>query len=160
PNLRSPMVQQWSFGVEHEVIQNLVLKLTYVGTKGDHLQESQPINLITGVVPATSLADETARLSTFQALNAGQSGGLTSFSNRIDPRFNGITLLTSSASSNYHALEFQADKAYAHGLFARVAYTFAKSIDNGSDALAVLINDNNLAQDPRNLRGERGVSQF
>jgi hypothetical protein len=160
PNLRSPMVQQWSFGVERELVQNLVLKLTYVGTKGDHLQETQPINLITGVTPATSVADETARLSSFSAINAAQNGGLTSFSNRIDPRFNGINLLTSSASSNYHALEFLAEKSYSRGLFARVAYTFAKSIDNGSDALAVLINDNSLAQNPRNLAGERGVSQF
>src|SRR5207249_4479660 len=39
-------------------------------------------------------------------------------------------------------------------------YTFAKSIDNGSDPLGVLINDSSLAQNPRNLRAERAVSQF
>jgi hypothetical protein len=156
------MVQQWSFGLEREVVQNLVLNLTYVGTKGDHLQETQPVNLIADprLTPATSLADEAARLPIFTAINAAQNGGLTSPSNRIDPRFNGINLLNSSASSNYHALEFLALKSYARGFFVQAGYTFAKSIDNGSDALGVLINDSNLAQNPRNMRADRGASQF
>jgi len=159
-NLRNPMVQQWSLGLQREMFKNLVLKATYVGTKGDHLQRSQPRNLILGPPPATSLADETARLSSFLAANAAQNGNATTPSNRIDPRFNNVSLLESSASSNYHAFEFLALKSFAHGFYTQVGYTFGKSIDNGSDPLGVLINDAALAQNPRNLRDERAVSQF
>ena len=161
-NLRNPMVQQWSLGIQREVMQNLVLKATYVGTKGDHLQESRDINLITDprLVPATSLADETNRLADFKAIDAAQNGGLTSQSNRVDPRFNRIVFLESSASSVYHAFEFLALKSYARGLFFQAGYTFSKSIDDGSDALGVLINDSSIPQNPRNLRGERAASQF
>src|SRR5204863_4531553 len=142
-NLRNPMVHQWSFGVEREVVRDLVLKATYVGTKGDHLQASHPINLIVDprLVPAASLADETARLADFRAIDAAQNGGLTTRSNRIDPRFNNIGFLESSSSSNYHAFEFLAVKSFSKGFFLQAGYTFAKSIDNGSDPLGVLIND-------------------
>ena len=78
----------------------------------------------------------------------------------IDPRFNRVVFLESSASSIYHSLEVFAVKSYGRGLYMHAGYTFAKSIDNGSDALAVLINDSSLAQNPRNLRAERAPSQF
>jgi hypothetical protein len=161
-NLRNPMVQQWSLGVQREVWKDLVLKATYVGTKGDHLQRSQPRNLINDprASPATSLADETARLAGFQAANAAQNGSATTPSNRIDPRFNNVSLLESSASSIYHAFEFLALKNFGQGFYMQTGYTFGKSIDNGSDALGVLINDSPLAQNPRDQRAERSVSQF
>jgi hypothetical protein len=162
PNLRPPMVQQWSFGLQRELARDLVVKATYVGSKGDHLQESRPVNLIVDprLVPAASVADETARLASFQAVNSGQNGGLNSRSNRLDPRFNNVTVLESSAASNYHAIELLALKSFARSYFLQAGYTYGKSIDNGSDALGVLINDNPLAQDPRNMRAERAPSQF
>ncbi len=45
------------------------MKVTYVGARSDHLQVSQPINLVNPAnIPAapTSLADQTARLAEFQ----------------------------------------------------------------------------------------------
>src|SRR6185295_7683127 len=87
-------------------------------------------------------------------------GSVTAGSNRIDPRFNSVQILDNSAASNYHAFEFLAVKTITKGLFMQVGYTFAKSIDNGSDALGVLINDSSLAQNPRDYRSERGASQF
>jgi hypothetical protein len=51
-------------------------------------------------------------------------------------------------------------KSFARGYFLQGGYTFAKSIDNGSDPLGVLVNDSSLAQNPRNIRAERAVSQF
>lgn len=161
-NLRPPMVQQWSFGLEREVVRDLVLKLTYVGTKGDHLQRSHQINTINDsrAIPATSLADETAKLSGYTAAQAALSGNATRGAARLDPRFNVVTLVDSSASSLYHALQFTMVKALSHGLYSQVSYTFGKSLDNGSDALGVLVNDSPTAQNPNNVRADRGLSQF
>jgi hypothetical protein len=45
-------------------------------------------------------------------------------------------------------------------LFLHANYTWGKTIDDGSDALGVLINDNSNQQDPRNNRDNRAASQF
>jgi hypothetical protein len=161
-SLRNPMVQQWSFGIQREIIHDLVLKFSYVGTKGDHLQASRQLNLINDprARPAVSVADETARLADFNAVNSAQTGSATTGSDRLDPRFNSVQILESSMASIYHAFEFLAVKSLSKTLFMQVGYTFGKSIDNGSDPLGVLINDSSLAQNPRDFRSERAVSQY
>jgi hypothetical protein len=162
PNLRNPQVQQWSLGVEREIARDLVLKLSYVGTKGTYLQRMHPINLIQDprVVPAASVADETARIADYQAAYLAGTGSANTPSNRYDPRFNDVNLLESSANSIYHSLQFLAEKSFHHGYSLQVAYTYSKSIDDVSDALGVLINDSSGQQNPRDNRDNRAVSQF
>jgi len=161
-NLRNPQVQQWSFGLQREILRDVVLKASYVGSKSTYLQRTHPINLINDsrIVAASSLADETAKLAQYQAAVAAASGTATRPSNRIDPRFNEINLVESSANSNYHAFEFMAQKSFRQGYAMQVAYTAAKSIDDTSDALGVLINDSHVQQNPNDNRDNRAVSQF
>jgi hypothetical protein len=159
-NLKNPQVQQWNFGVEHEIF-GFVLKATYVGTKGTYLTRTRPINLIANPVPAaTSLADEQARLPQFQTAFSGLSGGAKSYSDRYDPRYNVVNYLESSANSNYHALQVQVQKRATRGLYLSASYTWAKSIDDNSDALGVLVNDTSAQQNPLNNRDNRAPSQF
>ncbi len=159
-NLRNPQVQQWSFGIERQFV-GLVWKATYVGTKGTYLTRTRPINLIANpVAPATSLADETARLSQFTAAFAGLSGGGTKYSDRFDRRYNTVNYVESSANSNYNALQIEVQKRLGQGLFLNLSYSYAKSIDDNSDALGVLVNDTSAQQDPLNNRNNRGPSQF
>lgn len=157
--LRNPQVHQFNLGVQHD-LNGYVLKLGYVGTKGNFLQRSRDINLVAAPArAATSLADETARLSEFQTQFARLNGGLTTVSNRIDPRYNGIIFVDSSANSNYHSMQFEVQKRFSD-LLMNANYTFAKSIDDGSDVLGVLINDSATQQDPRDNRNNRSASQF
>jgi hypothetical protein len=161
--LKNPKATQWNLSVGYQLLQDLVLKASYVGTKGDFLQISLPINLLPPSAvppPATSEADELARISAFQAVFVGQSGTATTFSNRIDGRFNDVTSVESAGSSIYHAFEFEVIKRFRQGYSFQAAYTFGHSIDNASDVLNVLVNDSPNFQDPRNLRENRGNSQF
>jgi outer membrane receptor protein involved in Fe transport len=159
-NPRNPQVQQWNLGVERD-IAGFIFKATYVGTKGTFLTRTRPINLIGNpVAPAVSLADETARLAQFQAAIAGLSGSPTAYSNRYDPRYNTVGYLESSANSNYNALQIEIQKRMTKGLFLSFAYTYAKSIDDNSDALGVLVNDTSAQQNPLDNRNNRGPSQF
>jgi hypothetical protein len=43
-NLRTPYIQQWNFGIQHEVARNLLLEFRYVGTKGTKLLQSAAFN--------------------------------------------------------------------------------------------------------------------
>ncbi|MBZ5577546.1 MAG: carboxypeptidase regulatory-like domain-containing protein [Acidobacteriia bacterium] len=159
--LRNPRTQQWSFGIERDLGLGIVLKASYVGSKSDFLQRTRPINMIANPpAPATSLADETARLSAFKSAVAAGSGSALAPSDRFDPRFNDVNLLDSSANSNYHSFQFLGQRSFAHGYFLQVAYTFSKSIDDVSDAQGVLINDSSNQQNPLNNRDNRAVSEF
>jgi hypothetical protein len=160
-NLANPQVQQWSFGVEREVAPSLVLKATYVGTKGTHLSRTRPINLIAAPpAPATSFADEQARLSQFQTAVAGLSGGPALFSNRVDPRYNAVNYVESSANSIYHSLQVQGEKRFTRNYWVHVSYSFSHSIDDASDVLGVLVNDSSAQQNPNDNRNNRAASQF
>jgi len=159
-SLANPQVHQFNVGIQREILNGLVVKANYVGTKGNYLPRSRDINLVANpAAPATSVADETARLAAFQSQFTGQSGGATTVSNRIDPRYNGIVWVDSSANSNYHSAQFEVSKRMSN-LTLSASYTFAKSIDDGSDVLGVLINDSSNQQNPRNNRDNRAVSQF
>ena len=163
-NLHNPQVQQWSLGVERELPGNVVLKASYVGTKGTYLQRAHPINLISDAAapaPTTSYADEQARLSQFTSAVSGLSGNTSiSFSDRFDPRYNAVNLVESSANSSYHSLQLEAEKRFARNYWVHVAYAWAHSIDDVSDPLNVLINDSFAQQNPRDNRNNRGSSQF
>lgn len=163
-NLENPRASEWNFGVEYEFWQQFVFKTTYTGTKGDFLQVSRQINFVApGVAPpaATSEADEFARRKAFNATFVGETApSAKGSSNRIDPRLNGVTIVDSSGSSIYHALEVELLKRTSHGYGFGAAYTYGHSIDNVSDALGVLVNDSPNFQDPRNLSNNRGNSQF
>ena len=163
-NLANPQVQQWSLGVERELPGNLVVKLSYVGTKGTYLSRSRPINLISAAAtpaPATSVADEQARLSQFQAAVSGLSGNTNiSFSNRFDPRYNNINLDESSANSSYNAVQLEAQKRFSRNYWVHVSYSWAHSIDDVSDPLAVLLGDTSAQQNPNDNRNNRASSQF
>ena len=159
-NLSNAQVQQWNAGLQRELFANIVVKASYVGTKGNFLPRTRDINLIaTPPAPATSLADETQRLSQFQSAFTLQNGAATRPSNRIDPRYNAVGYVESSANSNFHSFQFEVERRFSN-MFLNANYTFGKSIDDGSDVLGVLINDSPNQQDPRNNRNNRAPSQF
>lgn len=158
-NLANSQVQQFNLGIQREQF-GFVWKVSYVGTKGNFLPRTRPINLIASPVrPAASEADESARLTEFQTAFAGLSGAPTRYSNRIDRRYNIVNYVESSANSIYHSAQFEVQKRMRSYLV-NANYTWGKSIDDGSDVLGVLINDNAGQQDPRDNRNNRAASQF
>lgn len=159
-NLNNPLVHQWNIGIQREQL-GVVWKASYVGTKGNFLLRSRDINFIAAPpAPATSLDDETARLSQFQSAFSLQNGNVARRSNRLDGRFNGVVYVDNSADSNYHALQFEAQKRVSNTLMLNANWTWSKTIDDGSDVLGVLINDASTQQDPRNNRDNRAAAQF
>lgn len=150
--------------MEREIANQLLLRTSYVGTKGNFLQVSRPLNLIRpGLFTPPNTAAEEAALQangTLRNLNAGLSAAPTGTTNRLDPRFGSVTMLDSSANSNYHSLQVQAIGRVSRDLRVSAAYTWAKSIDNASDALGVLLDDEAVPQNPFNSRNDRAVSAF
>lgn len=162
--LRNPQVQQWSLTLERELPLGLFGRISYVGTKSNYLQHTHDINTIApGVFTPPATADEEAQMRAeglLKKINSGLNASLTHSSIRIDPRFNRVSMIDSSANSNYNSLQLFVERRFRHGYSFSVAYTYAKSIDDASDALAVLFNDTSGQQDPFNNRDNRAVSAF
>jgi hypothetical protein len=163
--LKNPVAKQSDFGIEYQISKDYVIKASYVGVWGDNLQVTLPINLVPATsrpAPATSLADEQARLSQFTTAfgreNGTASGSTTNI--RLDHRFNTVTEVESIGTSNYQGLQVVVVKQRSHGLSVQGSYSYGHSIDDVSDALNVLINDTPTVQDPTNFRGNRASSEF
>ncbi len=121
-------VQQWNVNVQDQITQSIGVTVGYVGSKGTHLDREYDANQ-----PLPS--------PTFQQAN------------RPNPAFSNITVDSASASSIYHALQISAEKRFTHGLSFLAAYTFSKSIDDGSAWNATVLNS-------YDFRAERGLSTF
>jgi hypothetical protein len=159
PNLRNPYVQDFSLGVEYRLADSYVFSLGYVGTKGTHLTRLVPINpVVRGPAPASSPADETARLAEFGAASAAANGAGNT---RLDPRFDQVSLHDDGGSSIYHSLQATARKSFGNGLQFQASYTWSKSIDDASDFVPTIqTSDNGYAQNGSNLGAERAVSNY
>jgi Carboxypeptidase regulatory-like domain len=159
PHLANPYVQQFSLGVEYLVGASYLVRVGYVGTKGTHLTRLVPINPVTaGPAPATSPADEAARLSQFQAAFAAENGPGNI---RLDPRFDQVNFHDDGGSSIYHSLQVELRKNFSRGLGLQASYTWSKSIDDASDFVpAIQANDNSYPQNGANLAAERAASNF
>jgi hypothetical protein len=160
-SMPNPYSQQWDLIAEYKITNTTLLSVAYDGSKGTHLQAFIPINPIAPAnvpAPATSLADEEARISEFStAVNNSNGPG----NNRLDPRFDQVNTITSAASSSYNSLQVNLRQAFRYGLSARASYTYSRSIDNSSSS-----NPNQESFDPgvqQNVNAlylERGPSNY
>ena len=105
-NYRDPMVQQWNFDIQGEVLPSLVLDVAYVGTAGAHLIDRRNTN----------------------QPEPGQAPPY--------PEFGPFELFESGASSIYHSLQIRGEQRLRNGLTFLASYTWSKSIDDASTLFA------------------------
>lgn len=117
PESVTPTMQSWNLTVQRELARSVSIEIAYAGTKGTHLY-SPGTNL--NQVPPELLGPPE------------QFGGATPQERRPFPEFNNIALNAFGSSSIYHALQTKVEKRTSVGLSLLLAYTFSKSIDDGS----------------------------
>jgi hypothetical protein len=132
-DLRTPYMQHWNLNIQQQAGRNRILEAGYVGSKGTKLLSARDINQ-----PGPSAA---------------------AFNPRPVPFYDDVNILESRASSNYHSLQGRFQQRLSQGLSALLSYTWAKSIDDSSSFFASA-GDPNFPQDSRNVRAERGRSNF
>ncbi|MBV9481160.1 MAG: hypothetical protein JO249_10450 [Acidobacteria bacterium] len=155
-----PYVQQWHLDVQRDLIRNTVLTVSYVGSKGTHLNRQTDLNqlfpLAAGLNPfkpgepntcATNAAGTAFLTPSNVVIGPGSPGfvnmevscGSDPAGNSFDPNtvrplpgYADITNLQFAASSNYNALQSSL-RHQLGGLQLTVAYTYSHSIDDASD---------------------------
>jgi hypothetical protein len=116
-----PMAYMWSVGFQRKLPYNIVLDVTYVGRRGQHLQRERNINQL----PA----------GTLQA-----NPGVNIAALRPYKGYGALRVTENSGHSTYNSLQVSAERRYANGFKLGVAYTYGRSYDNGSDKRNVLWN--------------------
>ena len=132
--------QNYNLTVEREIGGGTVISFAYVGSKGTHLGRCYNLN-----VPLRSAAWYMANGTNFP---------------RPYPPWGNIQYYDFGSNSIYNAGQVMLQKRARNGLFYRLAYTYSKSIDDASQLSGASDGGYGGAEDPRNLRLERGRSDF
>ncbi|MGH9580971.1 MAG: TonB-dependent receptor, partial [Terriglobales bacterium] len=147
-NFQTPYVLQGSLTVEREVGRRLAVGASYLYVHGQHLIRAQDANLplpteVTYPVFDDSGATFLNEFFTVDSFSTWQfAPSLTCpFPPCINPLarpiagVEAINVFNSAASSVYHGLTVSVRRRMTSGLYFRLAYTWAKAIDDAQDAL-------------------------
>jgi hypothetical protein len=148
-----PYSQNWNLSVERVIAHDYLLDVRYVGNKGTHLPrfiEANPSIYGPGVN-----ANNNNEIRQYTTCNAA---GLCNYGS--------VGLLADDSSSTYHALQVAFSRQYANGIHFLASYWYSKSLDYISSlnvagsAPTLVAGENDLAQNPFDLRAEHGPSLF
>lgn len=153
-NFRTPYVQTWTLGVEHQIGSAAVGEVRYVGSKTtDDFQSIDANPFLLSVAEA------------FPNLVSASSLCLNPSANGYGrPSCNASTLIETSNGgwANYNALELNLTTQNFHGLTSTVSYTFSKAMNNATDGFRSTGTGGSTIAFPQNplntSAGERGLS--
>lgn len=163
PNMRLPYAQDWNFTVQHSFGKDWLAEVAYVGTKGTKLPrfyEANPAIYIPGVCggqPCSTEANVDQRRP-YSGCSLGQP--------ESDCIYTSMAYLGGVVNSEYNGLQTSLRKNVGYGLSFFASYVYSKSLDENSSfnitggSSQDMAGENDLAQDPFDLRAERGRSLF
>ena len=137
-----PYTQNWNVSLSLELMKNTALEVAYVGNKGTHLfmplVNINPRNVdFVDLLEASNISAENTFTDPLGRRNALGST-LSIQRNSITSPFFGFNVLERffdpSANSVYHAGYVEVRRRFSEGLSFTANYTYAKAIDDSSDA--------------------------
>jgi hypothetical protein len=136
----TPYMQSWNLTVERQLGDSMAIEVSYSGSKGTHLGLATDINR-----------------PYYSAQYRLPDGSFL----RPYPQYNNsISFFSFGGNSTYNAGTATLRRRFARGSFFSANYTYSKSIDEGSTFSGGGQGGPHQVQDPRNLRLERGRSNF
>lgn len=150
---RPPYAQNWNLVLQRLLPGQLLLDLRYVGTKGTHLPRNVEANPAVFGPGATSGNADRRRIHA----NCPTVGNCD---------FSHVAMLSYGMNSTYHAGQVSVSRRFANGWSFNTSYWFSKTLDYlsamnlGGAAARPLSGENDIAQNPFNLRAEHGPSLF
>jgi hypothetical protein len=148
-----PYSQNWNFSIEHVFASSYLFDIRYVGNKGTHLPRFIEANpAIYGPGATTGNADQR------RAYAGCDASGSCAFAS--------VGLIADNNSSTYHALQVSLSRQLTKNVSFQASYWWSKSLDYVSSlniagsAPTLVAGENDLAQNPFDLRAEHGPSLF
>jgi hypothetical protein len=147
PNFVTPRVHQASLNIERELAERFAGGISYMYVHGQNLIRARDVNLPTPVDVTYPVYDESGNfLGAYYDVPSFSTWQMTRsmtcpFPPCINPlarpisQLGAINEFDSASSSVYHGLTASLHRRMTHGLYFRMAYTFAHASDDGQDAL-------------------------
>jgi hypothetical protein len=150
PNFVNPYVQQGSLELERQIRDDFKVAVSYIMTKGTHLNRSRDVNLFAPAPVTYPIFDA--------ASNQIGTGVVQQFNTAARPvaGLGQINTFESSASSIYHGMFVSLNKRWSRGYQFMLSYTLSKAIDDGPDAL--IVTTPGRVQNAYDARAERALS--
>lgn len=175
-------IQTWNLDIQRQVLNNLMVSVAYVGSKGTHLpalniipNQVNPSFLSLGselTMPASCLAANTCPKSVAAGVKlpyAGFTGNINQ-ALRPFPQYGNFNEEDNSftpdrtGNSTYHAMQLQVDKRFAQGLSFLVSYTVSKNLtdaDSSGPGVSGFIGTGSfIGENSYNRAAEKAVSQL
>ena len=169
PNFRTPSVQQASLTLEREVANRLAVGISYTYVHGQHLIRARdvnlppPVNVKYPVYDASGInfsgaydtVDSFSTIQTTRSLTCPFPPCINPLARPI-PQLGAIDEFDSAAGSVYNGATLSIRRRMSHGMYFRLAYTYAHAVDDGQDALVA--GKPATVQNSYNTSAERGPS--
>jgi hypothetical protein len=147
-NFKTPKVEQASLSIEKEVAARFAVGVSYMYVHGEDLIRARDVNLPPPVNVQYPVYDNAGVnfLGTYYNVDSFSTWQMTrSFTcpfppcinplARPIPQLGAIDVFESAASSVYNGMTVSIRRQMTSGFYFRLAYTFAKAVDDGQDAL-------------------------
>jgi hypothetical protein len=112
-NLRETEILQWSAGIQRQLRSDLILDVTYVGTRGERILVNS-VNLNQSVP------------------GAGAQGPRRPYNN-INPNLVTVAYRTDAGDSKYESLQVRLDKRFSQGFNFGLSYTYASYLSDAGN---------------------------
>jgi hypothetical protein len=156
PNLHLPYAQDWNVNIERAFGKDWLFQVGYIGTKGTRLPRFIEANPAV-YVPGSSTQDNADQRRLYSGCTLQGTAPCT---------YSSVGEISGIANSTYNALQTSLRKRFGHGLSMLASYTFSKTLDDAStfnitgSASQSVAGENDLAQNPFDVRSEHGRSMF
>jgi hypothetical protein len=134
-NLKTAYYEQVHFGVQYQLAKDMVVESNYVGTFGHQL---------IGILGRNNYD--------------GQFVGLDA--TPVNPNYGAINFRTNCCDSNYHAWQTTLRKRFSSGLQFNANYTYAKAMDDLSDAFTGKANAGSYPSDSQDPKLDYGPADY
>ena len=141
PTIKDPYSVNWNFGIQHSFGKNYTAEINYVGTRGNHLDIQDILDLATIVTPQNGLPTymQAPSQATLNALPNSLTNLLNLQAANIEPANfvnagfqSAVTAFIPAGWSTYHALQSNLTRRFSNGLTFQGAYTWSHTIDNST----------------------------
>jgi len=153
-DMHTPYFHQYNTSVQYALHKDLVLEVAYVGTRGLNLLRPLAINQAPLASPQSPIVNDVTGLSI-----------TTNTPTNINLRapFQGVNVssfrqIRTDGQSSYNSLQIDLSKRLSKGLQFLAAYTYGKSIDNGSGQDT--LDTSGIKGNQLDNRANRGLSDF
>jgi carboxypeptidase family protein/TonB-dependent receptor-like protein len=143
---RTPYIQQYNFGIQYELMKDLLLDVAYVGNKGTKLNGFRNLNQRAVITNA----------------NGSQSAGARPF-----PLVGDIQWMENRVGASYNSLQARLEKRFSGGLTGTVSYTWGKALTGSPDHISTSGGgpgfDTGTFREPQdglNVAADRGLAEF